>query len=66
MCEKRDTRSVCLAQWKCSINVSYHYSYNEFYLYVHTFLLKCLNNRSLEAVLLGHSVSNLVVYYDVS
>lgn len=31
-----------------------NYSYNEFDIYVHTFFLKCLENGSLEAVLLGH------------
>lgn len=42
---------MCLAHRKWSLKVSYHY-YNEFDIYVHTFLLKYLENKSLEEVLM--------------
>ena len=35
MYEKRDHHFICLVQWKRSIKVSDHHSYNEFDLYVH-------------------------------
>lgn len=57
---------MSLAHGKGSINIRYHYSYNEFDIYVDTFLPKYPENGSLDAVWLSHLVSNSGFYQVVS